>query len=148
MCAVIYICVYICFMRVFGFDYVHTMCSQKCASPGLSFGSCDAPTRTLRAAAAFSVVGSETTMALRLLGNLLLLLMCVCVCESVYISNIYFIIKKEKKHSPKHLPQHTILSIILRTNLQPFFLLLPQMLRIAQQGRPSPCGGGKGPAAM
>lgn len=47
-----------------------TMCSQKWARPGASGGSWEAPTRTLRAAADLSVVGSETRIARRLLGSL------------------------------------------------------------------------------
>jgi hypothetical protein len=44
--------------------------SQKCASPGVGVGSCAAPTFTLSAAAAFSVCGSETTMARSRFGSL------------------------------------------------------------------------------
>lgn len=46
------------------------MCSQKCASPGVGLGSCAAPTLTLSAAAAFSVLGSDTTIARSRLGSL------------------------------------------------------------------------------
>lgn len=45
------------------------MCSKKCASPGVGRGSWAAPTLTLSAAAAFSVRGSDTTMARSRLGS-------------------------------------------------------------------------------
>ena len=45
------------------------MCSQKCARPCTSVGSCSCPADTETAAAAISIVGSDTRMTSSLLGS-------------------------------------------------------------------------------